>query len=535
MMEAMGLPATFCTKKEQRSAARKRKKSEADASTWNYHAKTFSLFPGNRYEVPWGPDVDEDASSKPTSSKKANFNSGYYKKCLKRFRKWTRNFEQWRQRSEVSNFVKSVKGDDEHERERAGCNRIKILEFLSQMSHQPFAAHLYDNASVSGTFVGVNGDTDTILTKNLKTTMGVYPYAKLRMDDVISLQFSSSMMGEGLNSCLADALIEPDGITNTGPSNESVDEKARNPPSENATQDNGEGRAGGEDDDGIHDDGGDDEENDDDDDDDKTNGDDHGDDNDDAGDSNANNRRGTVDEDCEKLENEEGVAVVVEEEKKEAAEDMHKLLKYWMQRRSFFSRFDEGIRMDYTGWFSVTPELLARHVAERCKCDIIVDAFAGVGGNSIQFATTCSHVICIEKDPVRMLCLRENARIYGVLEKITCILGDFMDIAPRLKADVVFLSPPWGGPEYATAREFDLKTMMQPDGVEIFKRTAELVTKNVAYFLPKNTPASQIMALAAFTEGQDAANSQPLRCEIESVSFKGRKHSIMAYYGTLVE
>mmetsp|Transcript_24872 Transcript_24872/g.34723 ORF Transcript_24872/g.34723 Transcript_24872/m.34723 type:complete len:212 (-) Transcript_24872:186-821(-) len=210
------------------------------------------------------------------------------------------------------------------------------------------------------------------------------------------------------------------------------------------------------------------------------------------------------------------------------------ILKYWMQRRSLFSRFDEGIRMDRTGWFSVTPELLAQHVAERCKCDVIIDAFAGVGGNAIQFAATCGHVICVERDPVRMLCLRENARVYGVLEKITCILGDFMDIAPRLRADVVFLSPPWGGPEYAKAQNFDLKTMMQPDGVEIFKRTVELVTENVAYFLPKNTSASQIVALAAFTKTHNA-NNHPFRCEIEAVSSRGRKHSIMAYYGKLVE
>jgi trimethylguanosine synthase len=40
-------------------------------------------------------------------------------------------------------------------------------------------------------------------------------------------------------------------------------------------------------------------------------------------------------------------------------------------------------------WFSVTPEKVASFTAERCKCDIIVDAFCGVGGNSIQFAKTC--------------------------------------------------------------------------------------------------------------------------------------------------
>lgn len=40
-------------------------------------------------------------------------------------------------------------------------------------------------------------------------------------------------------------------------------------------------------------------------------------------------------------------------------------------------------------WFSVTPEKIAEHIAERCKCDTIIDAFCGAGGNAIQFAFTC--------------------------------------------------------------------------------------------------------------------------------------------------
>lgn len=41
------------------------------------------------------------------------------------------------------------------------------------------------------------------------------------------------------------------------------------------------------------------------------------------------------------------------------------------------------------GWFSVTPEKIASHIADRIVTTpgmIVVDAFAGVGGNSIQFA-----------------------------------------------------------------------------------------------------------------------------------------------------
>lgn len=40
-------------------------------------------------------------------------------------------------------------------------------------------------------------------------------------------------------------------------------------------------------------------------------------------------------------------------------------------------------------WFSVTPEKIAQHIAKRCRCDTIVDAFCGAGGNAIQFAFCC--------------------------------------------------------------------------------------------------------------------------------------------------
>jgi trimethylguanosine synthase len=63
-----------------------------------------------------------------------------------------------------------------------------------------------------------------------------------------------------------------------------------------------------------------------------------------------------------------------------------KLTKYWIQRYSLFSRFDEGVKLDEEGWFSVTPEIIAKHQASRCSHGLVIDAFTGVGGNAIQFA-----------------------------------------------------------------------------------------------------------------------------------------------------
>lgn len=54
------------------------------------------------------------------------------------------------------------------------------------------------------------------------------------------------------------------------------------------------------------------------------------------------------------------------------------------------NRFDEGIKLDRESWFSVTPEVVARHIAEKYQYDVVLDAFCGAGGNTIQFARTCN-------------------------------------------------------------------------------------------------------------------------------------------------
>lgn len=73
-------------------------------------------------------------------------------------------------------------------------------------------------------------------------------------------------------------------------------------------------------------------------------------------------------------------------------------------------------------------------------------------------------VIAIDIDPEKLRLARHNAEVYGVAEHIDFLCGDFMALAAGLRADVVFLSPPWGGPDYATAEIFDIQTMICPDG-----------------------------------------------------------------------
>lgn len=65
---------------------------------------------------------------------------------------------------------------------------------------------------------------------------------------------------------------------------------------------------------------------------------------------------------------------------------------------------------------------------------------------------------------------RHNAAVYNVTNQIDFLQGDFLQLASQLRGDVVFLSPPWGGPDYLTAEVFDIRNMMEPDGYPLMQQ-----------------------------------------------------------------
>ncbi|KAK2964554.1 putative Trimethylguanosine synthase [Blattamonas nauphoetae] len=140
----------------------------------------------------------------------------------------------------------------------------------------------------------------------------------------------------------------------------------------------------------------------------------------------------------------------------------HTMAHYYHQRYQLFALFDRGINLDRDSWFSVTPESIALHHAQRLRCDVILDGFCGAGGNAIQFAFTCNHVIAIDKDPMKLELAKSNAQVYGVMNRIEFILGDFMELARNnafrdRTIDVVFLAPPWGGINYEGRKKWMAK------------------------------------------------------------------------------
>ncbi|KAI0692442.1 RNA cap guanine-N2 methyltransferase-domain-containing protein [Cytidiella melzeri] len=254
----------------------------------------------------------------------------------------------------------------------------------------------------------------------------------------------------------------------------------------------------------------------------------------------------------------------------ESSEVPEHLRKYFFQRERYFSLYASGCLLDEEGWYSVTPELIANQIAERCRCGTILDAFCGVGGNAIAFAQTCERVIAMDTSPTRLALARHNATIYGVQDRIEFIQADYLSFARsylstsspgcsqtrQRKIDVVFLSPPWGGPEYIsgdssqplepegksahaqTHPDFGLASIRPIHGAELFRLTRK-ITQNVAYFLPRNTSLQEISDLLVVEEsnleakGKHKADARQEIVEVEEEWMGPKLKALTCYFGGL--
>lgn len=224
------------------------------------------------------------------------------------------------------------------------------------------------------------------------------------------------------------------------------------------------------------------------------------------------------------------------------------IMKFYNMRHRLWSKFDEGIQMDETAYFSVTPEKIAVHLAQRiCQKGrvIIIDGFAGVAGNSIQFALhpNCVHVFAIELNEERCRMGRHNATVYGAQDKITFIPGDFLQvmqssemtvgiqkIKKEMLADdaqvVVFLAPPYGGTHSTLSDEYDMNDMEPVDASTLVRMSMQHLSNHICFLLPKNITHWQI--------GEIIADSGTGMAEYEENCVSGKCKTVSLYLGDLL-
>ncbi|KAF9066446.1 RNA cap guanine-N2 methyltransferase-domain-containing protein [Rhodocollybia butyracea] len=206
----------------------------------------------------------------------------------------------------------------------------------------------------------------------------------------------------------------------------------------------------------------------------------------------------------------------------------------YAQRTRFFSLYSSppGCLLDEE----------ASQIADKCRCDTILDAFCGVGGNAIAFAKTCQRVIALDISPTRLALARHNAQIYGVADHIEFILADYVSFADAYlsssssrKIDVVFLSPPWVrglGRLPINTPDISLSSIGPIHGAALFQLSRR-ISPNIAYYLPRNTDLEEVSAL--IKDETETAGIIEEYIQIEEEWMGSKLKALTCYFGGLVD
>lgn len=137
--------------------------------------------------------------------------------------------------------------------------------------------------------------------------------------------------------------------------------------------------------------------------------------------------------------------------------------------------------------------IVATHVIKffnKCSDVNIVDATAGVGGNTISFSDKFKHVVAIEINQERFSYLSNNIAVYHIMN-VTLYNDDCIMIIPHLEYnDVIFIDPPWGGKNYKSHE--NIRLSLGDESIEdiclhfLDYNKMKTVPKLIVLKLPKN-------------------------------------------------
>lgn len=113
-------------------------------------------------------------------------------------------------------------------------------------------------------------------------------------------------------------------------------------------------------------------------------------------------------------------------------------------------------KVDVTEAVSETVTDIGSIAVKRTKYPLTVtDGTACVGGNVLSFCDYFTRVNAVECDLTRFEMLQHNLAVLDKTNAI-CLHASYLDVMYSLQQDVVFIDPPWGGPEYKDLDQVDL-------------------------------------------------------------------------------
>jgi hypothetical protein len=129
---------------------------------------------------------------------------------------------------------------------------------------------------------------------------------------------------------------------------------------------------------------------------------------------------------------------------------------------NYFPSNNDKILIDDVGKYSITKpdktHIIIDIIIKTMQTDklVITDGTACIGGDTLAFSEKFTSVNSVELDKTRYEYLKHNMDIFG-RKNISFFNDSYLNIYSSLKQDVIYLDPPWGGPEYKDKKYVTLK------------------------------------------------------------------------------
>jgi len=100
-------------------------------------------------------------------------------------------------------------------------------------------------------------------------------------------------------------------------------------------------------------------------------------------------------------------------------------------------------------------KLIKKHYDGNILKSTITDGTANIGGDTINFAKFFKRVNAVELNRLHCSVLDNNIRVYN-RNNVNIICKSYLKVMKELKQDIIYLDPPWGGPEYYKQKSINL-------------------------------------------------------------------------------
>jgi len=169
-----------------------------------------------------------------------------------------------------------------------------------------------------------------------------------------------------------------------------------------------------------------------------------------------------------------------------------------LEKLSCSSPVDKGLMKD--AYKDIMPNNVSKHIAQRLKCDSIIDALCDHSDITIQLAKSCQFVTAICTNPKKAEISLINSKIHRVNQKIDFVIGDLSQIK-NAHADIIFLNPQNSFVDRSPLKRaqshdsgFSLFKHLKPDLVPLVSQSLK-ISQKIAIKLPWYTNLNEISQL----------------------------------------